>query len=226
MTTRRTVATLCAALLAAGCHHDISQRPSNHVIVPVVVEVTPPAPEPSAEAPAGRALTDAEIALLRPLFGDSIDYAAVRIVHARFLPFQDDDTFMTPQGSIYAPGPLFVEDFAATDVGPWRQAMYVHEMTHVWQHQRGIDVIAGALDELARTDGDYRRAYAYTLAPGRDLLDYSLEQAATILEDYFLLHAHGVPPYGLQDPPSSDQARDALYAEVLGAFLVDPSYRP
>src|SRR5688572_26725434 len=82
-----------------------------------------PAPAPSAEAPAAeppaeelavpnRALTAGEIALLKPIFRDGIEYASVRVINNSF-PLQPENVYMTPRGHVYAPGRLFREDFAA-----------------------------------------------------------------------------------------------------------------
>jgi hypothetical protein len=184
----------------------------------------PPTGAPADEPAYQRGLTGAEVGLLEPLFGDSIEYAAVQVIDDHFVPFQGDHTYMTPQGSIYAPGTLFHHDFAASSVEPWVQAVFVHEIVHVWQYQSGLDPILASLSELARVDGDYERAYPYTLRAGRDLLDYGLEQEASIVEDYWLLRTFGIAPSRLENPPRSDAERDALYAGVLREFLADPGY--
>jgi hypothetical protein len=90
------------------------------------------------------------------------------------------------------------------------QGAFFHEIAHVWQRQNGIDVTACG-------------PCTYTLAPDRDLLDYGTEQAACILEDYFLIRNHALPPRHLQDPVS-EKHRDALYSTVLERFLADPKY--
>jgi hypothetical protein len=182
------------------------------------------APDASSPPDAGapRALTDGELALVRPLFGDSVDYASVRVHPDRYTIVQVDGTYMTPNGSIYAPGELFRADFAATE--PSLQAVFVHEMTHVWQHQNGVDLFQAWLDEVERHEGDYWAAYPYRLTAGRDLLDYGVEQQASIVEDYFLRCAFDQGPLNLVDPPDDAAERDALYASVLSGLLTDPAY--
>src|SRR5262249_40606910 len=66
--------------------------------------------------------------------------------------------------------------------------------------------------------GNYERAYAYDLDGHRDLLDYGMEQQASIVQDYFLLQ-HDNRPQSLTD--SSHASR---YRDVLAAFLADPGY--
>ncbi len=51
-------------------------------------------------------------------------------------------------------------------------------MTHVWQHQQGIDVT---------TRGLFERRYEYTIEAGKRFEDYLIEQQPAIVEDYFRL---------------------------------------
>jgi hypothetical protein len=154
----------------------------------------------------GRPLTDGERELLSPLFRDAVDYDAVRIVRGRAFPLQGSRTIVTLREVIYAPAPVYCDDFARADATS--QAVLVHEMAHVWQHKSGIDVIAGAVGAFLASGGRYQRAYLYELAPGRDLIDYGIEQQASILEDFFLARGHAA----------------ARFHDVLGRFLADPRY--
>ena len=133
---RRSIVLTVLALV--GCAR---AEPATRPAVPPPVPSAPmPAPEPApaAELPEvtgppvaqRRSLTEGEIALLEPLFGTSVDYAQVTVVDGPFHPFHPDDTYITPDGNIYAPGAMFRADFAAED--PWMRAVFVHEITHVW----------------------------------------------------------------------------------------------
>ncbi len=63
-------------------------------------------------------------------------------------------------------------------------------MTHVWQHQKGINVV------LARI---LRGGYEYLpLVPGRAFEDYGIEQQGDIVRDYFFLR-FGRPVEGAPD---------------------------
>ena len=84
----------------------------------------------------------------------------------------------------------------------------MHEVTHIWQRASGIHVAARAIAAFIRHGGRYDQSYQYRLAPGRDLLDYGIEQQASILADYFL--ARG--------------AAALRYQAVLRRFLADPKY--
>lgn len=160
-----------------------------------------------AHSPAhGRPLSDGERAFLAPLFRDAVDYDAVRVVRGRAFPLQGARTLVTLGAAIYAPDAVYCDDFAAT--ARERRAVLVHEVTHVWQTAVGIDVIAGAVRAFFATGGRYTRAYLYRLLPGRDLIDYGIEQQASILEHYYLARPR-------------DQPR---FAAVLRRFLADPRY--
>jgi len=160
-----------------------------------------------AQSPAhGRSLTDGERAFLVPLFRDAVDYDAVRVVRGRAFPLQGARTLVTLGSAIYAPDAVYCNDFAATSVE--RRAILVHEVVHVWQAAVGINVIAGAVRAFFAARGRYTRAYSYRLLPDRDLVDYGIEQQASILEHYFLARRR-------------DQLR---FASVLRRFLADPSY--
>lgn len=191
---------------------------------------TPGTPE-SSGAPAdaealpepNRPLTAGERALLRPIFRDGIDYEQVRVIDAAF-PFQPRGTYMTPRGHIYAPGSLFRDDFSLQSLSSGERAVFVHEMTHVWQYANGIDLVASAMVELTKHRGAYEKAYPYRLEAGRDLVDYGMEQQASILEDYYLVTVDHEGPYRMENRGLSARERDRLYAGVLRKFWDDARY--
>jgi len=160
----------------------------------------------SPPSPPGRALTRGERAFLAPLFQDAVDYDAIRIVRGRAFPLQGIRTLVTVRNLVYVPPGLYSDDFARES--PEHQACLVHEVAHVWQSANGVNVFAGAMRALVATGGRYRRAYQYVLAPGRDLIDYGIEQQATSLEDYYLARGPEV----------------ARFAGVLRRFFADPRY--
>jgi hypothetical protein len=177
---------------------------------------TAPTPPPAeAISDPHRGLTRGERALLEPLFRQSLDYEKIQVIDGKFL-LQPNNVYMTPRGNIYAPGALFEADFSTAS--PWRQAVFVHEITHVWQFENGMDLVAQGLSTFAKAGGAYERAYPYTLADGRDLVDYGMEQQASIVEDYFLITKFHESPQRIENRIGPAQ-RDALYATVLGKFL-------
>jgi len=173
-------------------------------------------------APVERPLTEGELALVRPIFKTSIDYAKVRVIHGRYAPFQPGDVCMTPRGKIYCPGDNYHDDFSAADVPMFDQSGFVHEMTHVWQYENGTDLLAAGIEAFNRTGGDYTSIYSYQLEPVRDLTTYGFEQQAAIVEDWFVLET-----YHMTTQPMIDLYGDrleGLYDVTMKQLLADPGY--
>ena len=125
-----------------------------------------------------RSLTPGETDLARSIFGGAIDYAPVRIVRRKWAFFQPRETVMAPTGNIHfhPKGSLYRDDFAAAH--PIDQGLFLHEMTHIWQHQKGI-VLPLKRHPFCR--------YDYAIKPGQPLHRYGLEQQAEIVRHTFLL---------------------------------------
>ena len=178
------------------------------------------APETEVLAEPNRALTSGEIAMLKPIFRDGIDYAKVRVINNSFA-LQPKNVYMTPRGHVYAPDDLWQEDFSAV---PHVRSVFVHEMTHVWQHANGMDLVEQGVIEFTKNRGDYEKAYPYELESGRDLVDYGMEQQASIVEDYFSITVDHEAPRRMTNRGLAAAERDALYAAVLKQFAADPRY--
>ncbi|CAN5245054.1 hypothetical protein BH10PSE15_BH10PSE15_05760 [soil metagenome] len=128
-----------------------------------------------------RPLTDGEVALARSVFGDAIDYAPVRIVLGKWAFFQPRETVMAPRGHIHfhPRGTGYRDDFAAAPLGA--QALFIHEMVHVWQHQKGLF--------LPLRRHPFSR-YHYAVRAGLPFEKYGIEQQAEIVRHAFVLR-HG-----------------------------------
>lgn len=136
-------------------------------------------------AKVSRPLSAGETALARSVFGESIDYSKVRLVKGKWWPFQPSNAAMAPMGNIYfhpANGG-WSNDFSREPL--LRQAFFIHEMTHVWQAQKG-----GRFYLLLMRHPFCR--YAYRLKPGKRFGEYGLEQQAEIVAHAFLAE-HGAP---------------------------------
>ena len=132
-----------------------------------------------------RPLTSDETTLAASVFGDAIDYAQVRIAQKKWAFFQPRETVMAPTGCIHfhPKGTLYCEDFACAHADA--QGLFIHEMTHVWQHQHGICL------PLARHP--FCR-YSYSIKPGWPLKRYGIEQQAEIVRHAFLLRKKRIVP--------------------------------
>lgn len=138
------------------------------------------------QCPAGgeRLLTPGEIVLVRSVFGDAFDCAAVSIKRRRWFPFQPRNTVMAPCGHIHfhPSSPLYREDFAQEDLP--LQGLFIHEMTHVWQTaMKGRWFLPLMRHPFCR--------YSYEIVPGKPFEAYGIEQQAEIVRHAFLA-ARGV----------------------------------
>ena len=89
---------------------------------------------------------------------------------------------MAPRGHLHfhPAGTGYCDDFGAASLA--LQGLFIHEMTHVWQHQAGLFLPLRRLP--------FSR-YRYTLEPGRPLAAYGIEQQAEIVRHAFLARRGG-----------------------------------
>ncbi|TBW64842.1 PAAR domain-containing protein, partial [Burkholderia thailandensis] len=71
----------------------------------------------------------------------------------------------------------FVEDFSIVSEEYPRRGWFMHEMTHVWQHQRGYAVRWHALTVTIRGESAYR----YEIEPGQVFSDFNMEQQGNLV---------------------------------------------
>ncbi|MCO4092712.1 MAG: vgr related protein [Sphingorhabdus sp.] len=137
----------------------------------------------------GRPLTVRERALAQSVFGSALDYAGIRIHNRKYFWFQPRRVTMAPNGHLWfhPKGDMFCDDFC--DASLSAQGLFIHELVHVWQHQKGIF--------LPLRRHPFCR-YDYSLKPGWQLDQYGLEQQAEIVRHIFLLRngakVAGAPP--------------------------------
>lgn len=131
-----------------------------------------------------RALTLGEQALAAEVFGRALDAARVRILA---LPVWRR-AFVAGPALIVWPARLAAVDFAAAPLGV--QAVLIHELTHVWQAQRGVSLILGKLKA-----GDSLASYAYDLDGVLTFAGLNIEQQAMVVEHAFLASRGEAAPY-------------------------------
>jgi hypothetical protein len=134
-----------------------------------------------------RPLTDAENALVRTTFGDAVDPTRVAVNRRRWWPFQGRNVVMAPDGEIWChpDGPTWRACYATSGFA-WA-ALFLHEMTHVWQAQRS------GRWWLPLMRHPWCR-YRYTYRPGKAFALYGIEQQAEIVSDAYLLRHGGQAP--------------------------------
>jgi hypothetical protein len=165
-----------------------------------------------------RSLTAGEIRIATLVFGDSIDYARVKVHRGAYLPLSGNSA-MTPNGEMYFPKTVFQNDFTAQRSGTL-QIWFIHEMVHVWQFQLGYSMRWNGFKLLIR--GGYSAdesgelpAYRYRLdeASTKKLSDYNMEQQGDLIAHYFAATHLGMHEY---------QARLPFLSAVLKDFLRNP----
>ncbi|MBU8899184.1 hypothetical protein KRR26_26570 [Corallococcus sp. M34] len=121
------------------------------------------------QEPLGRKLSSNEIATLRGVYGDSIDYSAVRLKEGKAGIFSAFGRAFTHGDTIYVP----------PDDLPLTAETLVHEAGHVWQHQNGgTDYMSEAL--VAQELGDGYK-FEKALAAGKPWSQFNPEQQAEFL---------------------------------------------
>lgn len=125
--------------------------------------------------PVGRRLSGYEVTLLRPIFGASVDYAAVRLKEG-------------PLGVLGVSGRAFAHGdtvFVPPPSGPTDLGLLVHELVHVWQHQHGgtAYMSSAIVAQLSRDGYDWRKGVE------RDLRweELNPEQQAQFIEEATLV---------------------------------------
>ncbi len=130
-------------------------------------------------ARAVRALTESEAALAREAFGAAIRLDSVRLIA---WPFRrafvagrwfGRDWIVWPRGAL-------ADDFAQASVR--LQGVLIHELTHVWQAQRGVGLLWAKLKA-----GDRPESYAYIPGPDCRWDRLNIEQQAMVMEHRFRL---------------------------------------
>lgn len=165
-----------------------------------------------------RRLTLGEVNLARTLYAFTIRYNEVWIHRSSYLPFnmQANNVAMTPNGEMYFQEDVYEPDFSCPTDRVGGQHIFLHEMMHVWQHQRGIMVrMRGMLS--------WAVDYYYELDKPH-LLDYGIENQACIVSDYWLLKTYGFGNrsdlYHLKnyDPSEPTLSLISRYEKVLRGF--------
>lgn len=133
-----------------------------------------------------RVLTKGERVIAHAMFGDELDADRVRIAQLPRFGFGA----MVPFGDTILFALIGAErDFSAAPLGA--QGLFVHELTHCWQAQRGRILALAKLKAIGLA------AYRYTLAPGKPFAAYNIEQQAEIVRHLFLaragVHTPGAP---------------------------------
>jgi len=131
-----------------------------------------------------RPLTPAEIKLASSVFGKKIRYSDVRVLNSPLSIVTLFASATTFDSNIrYYEPKLHAPDHARAPL--LNRRFFLHEMTHVWQYQNGMDVRLHGLANILRYPMNYNAAYPYKI--GKSFHEYRMEQQAKIVEDYYVL---------------------------------------
>lgn len=157
--------------------------------------------------PVDRGLTAEETAIARSVFGNALDTSQLKLTDDSPAPpnavaFPNNIKF--PRGELNGPPDLRY------------RAWLVHELTHIWQYQRGRTVPQLALDALG---GDYdyggEQGLRDAAAQGKRFGDFNYEEQGDILRDFYRKRELGEDISAYQ--PFVDQVRfgtsDGVYPE-------------
>ncbi|WP_273444293.1 hypothetical protein [Neolewinella agarilytica] len=142
--------------------------------------------------PGIRSLTERELRLLKPIFGDSVPYPLIRI---------DERAWVGPRFGRFC----YVSFLTINSWGPMHPATLVHEVVHVWQYtHRGAVYIPRAL-RAQWSEMGYNYGGLAPLQSAACLEDFNYEQQADIIEDAYRLansfEAQWVPGRGAEILP-------------------------
>ena len=133
-----------------------------------------------------RPLTEGEKILAFETFGAALKAERVRILA---LPVWDRAFVAGPRLMVW-PAKTAPPDFSAPTTPLRTQAVFVHELTHVWQAQRGVSLLLGKLRA-----GDRADSYEYDLDAGPGFEAMNIEQQAMVVEHAFLAARGGETPH-------------------------------
>lgn len=139
-----------------------------------------------------RSLTSGEKELVQSVFKNKINFDQVKIYLGSYFPLnsQDVDTLVTPNGNIYIMQKLYRSDYSM-ETNDFKK-IFIHEMGHIWQHQKKLNVLmrAGVVQACSiLKDGNpndydiFEGQYYNGYFEPKKLVDYNLEQQAEIISD-------------------------------------------
>lgn len=143
-----------------------------------------------------RALSEGERALARAVFGRALALDRVRVLASPFSRAFVPGRWFGRDWIVW-PRRKLPEDMAAASVP--EQAIFIHELVHLWQAQQGVNLLTAKLRA-----GDGAGAYAYPVGPSCRWDGLNIEQQASVVEHAFRLsRGHAAP------------ARAAFYRAVV-----------
>lgn len=178
----------------------------------------------------GRPLTPDEITMLREVYKDSVPYDKLRVHNS---PLADAFLHATNATATTRGNVIFIEttpekdNYASPKSDYYMQYTLVHEVGHVWQDHNGLmpNVVSMAILNFSRLlpGADAHTDYRYDVTRGKDLLDYNIEQQASIITEFHFASKQGMEPIFNNGGTLTPQQMDG-YRATLKNFIANPSY--
>lgn len=174
------------------------------------------------EDPAGRPMTAGEIALARPIFGNSIDYAHT---HLHMSPSSAEDARTEGSDVYLEAAELQHADLSAPGVNLNAQQNFLHELTHVWRNQntgawdKFVTLLKESPETVYNTLAGGHAGYDFTekLRVGKSFNDMGREEQAELVANYFRARTLA-QKFG---PVLPSAYPELVYPEVIAAVTVD-----
>ena len=136
-----------------------------------------------------RGLTAGERRLAEETFGGGIDAGRICLLA---IPYWRRAFVAGPSLMVWPRAGLW-PDFADPATPLVVQGVFVHELTHVWQAQNGVQLLWAKLRA-----GDKASSYAYDLDSGGAFAQLNIEQQAMVVEHAFLASRGAEVPHALE----------------------------
>jgi hypothetical protein len=148
----------------------------------------------------GRFLTPGERQMVSAALGPSILLDTIRVTDHGFIPGQDVPTTPTGQTVFWPtdmPGRPYSDDFSSPTTSVAVQALFLHEVAHIWQSQHDVSVTFRGFFLQIQYRFFGQDVYSLEgITPGSIWSDLNIEQQATVIENIYRLQHNLAPASG------------------------------
>ena len=132
--------------------------------------------------PKVRGLFNAEVNLAKSVFGNTINYALVKVTNTVGFGSRPWTTNTPPIYTIN----VGVDAYKSMTNSSWRRLL-IHELTHVWQGQHGVPFMSNSAlhQTLSVINSGGNPGGAYQYAFGKQWNKYNVEQQASLVTDWY-----------------------------------------
>lgn len=125
-----------------------------------------------------RGLTPGETKLANSFFAAQLDTSKITIASVK------GETSMALNNHIDMSKDNYSDNFAKEE-DLFKKSVFMHELTHIWQEQNGVDLSGEAIASFFKFGGDYNKSYSYNLDKDKFFNKLTIEQQAKMVADYY-----------------------------------------